>query len=743
MYEREMNGGGERTPERVNLNRDVLIPEMSFLAENPEAFGLVADACPLATKHLLIAANGCPAEGGGSIPSCEPESGGVDGLFEFYGDLLRRDVETETALQYAFGKNNMAREHPISRYCAVLAEVTALRVLGDQEEELGYAETLAQLNDELGWALHAFRQRIESKGEVEVTRDTAFEPTVGICRIREMGGGDYVVDVFAAGDFRVYLLDERGMAPLWTSATQALSPERNVGLTGKSMKFRHPSPFAVLLVSDSICALNAAEYRSLRNNPGLAWRYRMRLEDYFLRVLTDCVREHEFGDRAGRFFVGRSHGRDSASGALTVMKNVSYETFHLSCQNRLSSLGRQMELLPDGYDPKNLSPQMPREEAERRYLQRLLELSADLNDRLTNALRIQILKKYRQEEEGEPLPPPAEVPCYVRLNPDEISGAVRRLDRENREDRARIAENHKILREIFSEHWITLRPKLTAPNPKEEGCDGAVEVRPDGQAVGQPAGQPTGQVDHQIFETCEIMNRRLAEMKARRKGMMEEIKSLMAECLEVAEAESGDWVSGRAGWDSVAAWMEPLREELPARLARVEAEWQEDTERFRGLLTAYTAQREDLFHRDIAPKTGIFASQWEAILEGSLPDTEWERWRADLLEDPKTARFGELLDALRRVSAGTGVLLSRIRARAVENRAARELANQSALRIAALRGAAYEDADWGEEILAVMDSATRNAFHAAVSNWEHEKRRREQQKEAYEAYSAMYHAFGS
>ena len=47
---------------------EILRPEMAFLAENPEAFGLVPDACPLATKHLLIAANGYSAEGGEHFP---------------------------------------------------------------------------------------------------------------------------------------------------------------------------------------------------------------------------------------------------------------------------------------------------------------------------------------------------------------------------------------------------------------------------------------------------------------------------------------------------------------------------------------------------------------------------------------------------------------------------------------------------------------------------------------------------
>ena len=69
-----------------------LRPEMAFLAENPEAFGLVPDACPLATKHLLVAVNGHSAEGGVLSPVCEMQQPGIEGLQALYGDLLPRDV---------------------------------------------------------------------------------------------------------------------------------------------------------------------------------------------------------------------------------------------------------------------------------------------------------------------------------------------------------------------------------------------------------------------------------------------------------------------------------------------------------------------------------------------------------------------------------------------------------------------------------------------------------------------------
>ena len=450
----------------------------------------------------------------------------------------------------------------------------------------------------------------------------------------------------------------------------------------------------------------------------------MRLEDYFLRLLTDCVREYEFGERAAHFFVGRSHGRDSASGALTILRDgVTYETFHLQCQNRLSSLGRQMELLPDGYDPACVTAPDSRADIERRYLQSLLDGRADLKDRLTNALRLQILKKYEEDTVDVPLPP-EEVPEYQRLDTAEIRVAVRRLDVENREDRARVAENHKALRENFAEHWITLRPILMADGETEDSV-----------------ARVYGEGSDRIYDVCLGMNLRLAEMKARRRAEVEDLRELIARSLDVIQADGDDWICGRAGGDSLAAWMEPLQNELPTRLFGLETDWREDTDRYRSLLTAYTAQREDLFRRDIHPQNGGFASRWEAVLEGRLPETVWSEWREQLTASPETVGFGEFLDALHRVSKGTGVLLARIRSRAVENRAARELANRSDLRIAALRGAAYEDSDWGEEIIAVMDSSARDEFRGAIRRWQEDCTLAEQQKEAYEAYSALYTAY--
>ena len=722
----ERFGGAERNLAYTPTTSERLRPEMAFFAENPEAFGLVPDACPLATGHLLIAANGRGAEGGGVSPAYEPAYAGVEGLLAFYGDLIPSFQESELALRLAFGENSTVREHPVSRYCAVLAELTALRVLNGPAGKESFEATLSLLNIELRRALRALRKRFEALDQVEVIHDAVFEPSIGICRIREEGGGDYTVDVFSAGDFRVYLVDEQGMAPLWSTTTSAFSPDRGVGLKGKSLRIHHPAPLGVLLVSEGICALNAAEHRALRSNPGLIWRYRMRLEDYFLRLLTDCVREYEFGDRATRFFAGQAHGRDSASGALTILRDgVTYETFRLHCQNRLSNLGWQMELLADGYDPLHAPEQESRYRTEYAYLKKLLDGDPEWADTLTNALRIHILRRFEEGASEALVLPPEGVPEYKRLEHAELYKAFRRLDCENDPDRARIAENNAALRESLSEHWVTLRPLLMTEEPlvaADEAADAAAYRA----------------VSEEIYRVCLDMNRRLAEMLERRRGMVENIRTLMLGSLESAVIEGDDWACGRAGADSVAAWMKPLKEDLPELLGEMEACWREGTERYRSLLTAYTAEREDLFRRDADHDYGGFAACWRAMTEGRLPDETWDIWRERLADVPDAVGFGDFLDDLRQIAAGTGALRARIRARAAETRMARELANRSDLRIAALRGAAYEDPDWGDEIIGVMDSASRADFLAVVRGWQETCERMERQKETYDAYSSMY-----
>jgi uncharacterized repeat protein (TIGR02543 family) len=444
-----------------------------------------------------------------------------------------------------------------------------MNLLRGELQNASFDETRARLEAEIRGDLSSLENLFCLREGESLRGSEFFSVSVGACRIREIGEGDYVAEIFAAGDFRVYLLDEFGMAPLWHTDTPTLSPSNDEPLRGEALRFHHPDPFAVILVSESICALNAAEQRSLRSNPGLIWRYRMRLEDVFLRLVTDCVRDYEFGDRATRFFVGRSHGRDSASGAMTVLRNgISHETFRLHCQTRLSALGRLIELLPGGYDVQNVPVQESRTETEMTHIRGLLEQKPELADRLTNALRLHALDKFRAGEAWKVTELPADIPDYVRLEWKDIQKAYGILDQENLEDRTRIAENNRMLRECLSEHWITLRDVFSEPLDSEDTLIRDHET-----------------VSERIFHSCLDLNRRLAEMLQKRQATVIRLSDVLSDSLMTLEAEGNDWLCGRADADGMLAWARPLRREILEQMDRLEENWRADTQKGKAEVT--------------------------------------------------------------------------------------------------------------------------------------------------------------
>ncbi len=678
-----------------SISESVLTHGMSFLAENPEAFGLVPDACPAVTSDLLIAANGHSATGGAAAPTFPVEAGGVDGLFDtLFGGLLPHTDDSIRLLRRTFGESEGMQEHLVSRYCAALAEGVALRVLTGAAKGASPEQTCALLGDEIPKKLARLRETVCDDGLT--ARDGIFYTvSLGICRITARGEGNYTLDIFSAGDFRVFLLDVEGLHPLWLTDTPVLSPDSPAAPRVKSMELHHPAPFGILLLSDSVCAVNAAEHRALRETPGLIWRYRMRLEDQLLRIMTSCVREQEFGERAARFFTGRSRGRESASGALAILRgDASYEVFRAACQARLARLEDMISLMPEGYDPDSVVEQIPRADMEKNHLRRLLDGEAGLSDRVAEALRLCALEKLNRGNPPSELPLPEDVPDYRRLGFDEVWSAYRRYDVANDTDRARVAENRRILRDNLTDHWIILRPYFLSLSSVSES---------------EPC--------KRSYAACADMNGRLGRMLASRKEVLSRLDTLLSDSLTVLRTDGKDWLSGRAGDGSAAAWSQSLRDELPDALSPLLTTWKKESDRYRSLLSAYTYEREQLFRMDAETADGFFAADWQGISDGGLPDGRWEIL-AVCLNAPHMAPYRELLESLRRVSEGTGVLLSRIGARGAERRMARELANRSDLRIHALRASAYEDADWGEAVVSLMDPAMRREHHAAVRRWQ-------------------------
>ena len=696
-----------------------LLTGMAFLAENPEAYGLVPDACPAVTENLMLAVNGHGATGGAISPTYPVEAGGVDGLLDtLYGSLIPRTDENARLLRATFGEAEGMQEHPVARYCAALAEITALGILEGNARMASAEQICFMLGDEIPRKLARLRETVCSDG-VTPRDDAFFSVSLGACRVTPKGEGNYLVDIFAAGDFRVYLLDGEGLHPLWLKATSVLSLDPPPGM-GEPVHYGvdlyHPEPFALLLLSDSLCTLSASETRALRENLGLIWHYRMRLEDQILRLVTSCVREQEFGERAARFFTGRSHGRDSASGAMMILREgVSYEVFRSVCQTRLSRLEDVISLMPEGYDPTDIPVRIPREEMEEAHLRRILEREKGMSDRVSEAIRLCALDKLKRGNVGEVCPPPADVPAYRRLTWEEVYSTFCRYDAENHADRTRVDENRHILRDNLTDHWITLRPLLLKA------------------ALHTPT--PAAQ---RSYAACAEMGARLGRMLAERKKRLKTLDTLLSDSLTVLRADGTDWLEGRAGDGSMAAWTERLTGGLPAALAPVLTNWQTETEVYRSLLTAYTYERELLFRMDTHPEEGFFYRDWQSIQDGSLADTRWDLLGECLTEAPA---YRTLWESLRRVSKGTGALLSRIESRGAERRMARELASRPDIQLAALRASAYEDEDWGESVIAIMDPALRREHKDAVRRWQETRELTARRAEVYAAYSAAWNAY--
>jgi hypothetical protein len=307
------------------------------------------------------------------------------------------------------------------------------------------------------------------------------------------------------------------------------------------------------------------------------------------------------------------------------------------------------------------------------------------------------------------------VPQYRRLGWKEIYGVFRRYDVENDADCARVAENRRVLRENLTDHWIALRPHLRR----------ASEVIPS------PAAERS-------YAACEEMATRLSRMLTERKKRLQELDTLLAGSLTVLRAEGRDWLEGRAGDGSMAAWTGKLTDGLSAGLTPILTDWQADTEAYRSLLTAYTYERELLFRMDIRPDGGFFARDWSGIENGDLPDSRWDALRDSLAAIPA---YRDLWESLRRVSRGTGALLLRVEGRGAERRASRELASDREIQLAALRASVYEDGDWGESVVNVLEPALRREHKDAVRRWQETRELAARRAEAYAACSAAWSAY--
>ncbi len=706
-----------------------------FMSENPEAYGLVTDAYPVATGQWLVTAHGRSAPAGALPLTLSMEEG--------VGDLLRALSEgntcNESVLLHTFGASDAGREHPVARYAAALTELTVLDILSQTSEDTSFDELSMRIGTEVPCALYELRE-VVSHSRFPAFENDPFAVSLGVCRLQHKGDGAYMLDIFTAGHYNAYLVDADGMRPIDTPSAPILSPEGVTSsevsvaderaLVGKRIHLHHPAPFSILLLSGGATALNAAEERNLHVSPGLIWHYRMRLEAYLLRLLAACTQESEFEERASRFFTGRLQGRDSASGALLfVPGNGSFGSFRSDCMARLRRVEDLIALLPDGYDPARVTELPSREETEQGYIRLLLTRDSELVRRVNLALRDLALahiadmnKRDRPDKETGSLP-------FNGLSHEAVYEIFRLYDAENDEDRVLMSRNIRALREQFSAHWITLRPIMEAL------CSSDDVVSPETTRARDTA--------ERSYELCLSLNTRLGDRLTQRRQKVDSLKALLTNGASVLSSEKEDWICGRAGDSPFVDWAESLASDIAAAVEALLAD--RDTDRCRSLLSAYMTERETLFMTDTTAPHGFFADDWHAITEGTLSDERWTLMQETARESLAHADDGQaaqtyvaLIDALHQISTGTGVLCARIISRSADRRAAFDLAGRTEWQITAIRASAYEDETFGQDIHALLSDTQKKEYFAVLQRRQETLDLMTRRADAFAEYSVLY-----
>ena len=697
---------------------------LSFLSENPEAFGLVSDAYPVVAAEWTVAAHGGESESGApSLSLPFPLVGDVEALYDsIFEGILPRGPLTNAVLTATFGAAVGGQPYPLARYASVLSEALVTQIMADLPTDISPDELGRRLGQVVLRGLGGLRTNVE-RGAETTSSAVPYSVALAVARMRHVGDGHHVLDLFTAGDFRAYLLDKNGLRPLrMPEGDEIALGESTTALASRRVDLYHPEPFAILLLSSSTCAVNAAEQQSLRTIPGLAWRYRMRLEANILRILTSLSKESEFGARAGQFFTGRANGRDSASGAMLLrLGDAPFSAFRSDCLARLRHLEDMIALLPDGYDPARVPALPTRVENEHNYIRRLLEQEHGLAERTAEALRALALEKLYAPA-SEELPLPEDVPEMRRLSFEDVDAIYRVYDAENQDDYAHIEKNREMLKEQLSSHWVTLRPiLLTAGCPDDRDDDLHEETDND-----------------VAYASLLRLNARLSKYHAERARTMEEVASKLQKHTDILREHGEDWLHGAENDGRAALWADTAAADLSTALRSFADAYERTEDEYRYLLETYTAERANLFARDTDSTNGFFANDWENLLHGRLTDEQAKTYRSAIAAATEGNTYTALWDDLCVISRGTGARICRVQDRATDRRAVRDLSEKKEFRIAALRASAYRDPDWGEAVCDLLDTAHRASYFTMVRRWQETRELMARQASAYEEYRKLY-----
>jgi len=682
-----------------------------FLAENPEAFGLISYAVLCATEELLIATDGYAPRDGMQPPTFTVGGAGVSGLYDgLYEGLLERTEINDGILRMCFGESEGRQTHPIARYCSALVQALAYQTLSEARiyDVDAFADRLSgRLSEGLGDLRDTMRALVGPRPGSE----PFFSVSFSACRLETVGEGMYDLDIFSAGDFSLFLLDRHGMSPLWTKLSELLSEDSDCPLERHHLRLVHSEPFALILLSRSACEPVLSDRRGMAEHPGLLWRHRMRLEAQVVRFFAESPRLSDAAERATRFFEGRHMEGDSASGGFLIAGG-SYDSFRSQCQERARRLEDIIALFPMGYDPDHAAEETPREEAERAFVINAFDTRPRLLEKTKEALsqRVKALLKAGgdsdadgDEERDEDL-----------LTYDRVWRVFSVYDNENSDDRKSIKEHDRLIRDLLAEHWLSLRPLL---------CDSPV-----------PPSQATS------YEVALDLKRRISRLTAYRRKQMKQLEKRLSDSLESLRFQEDDWIYGRGGDDSVAAWLRGIGENLARASDDVGLEWQASSECLRGLQSAYTLEREKIFEGDAVSERGTWAQTYQSILAGELPPEQWRAYADAIAEELPT--FRELWQMVMTLSFRNRQLYRRIGGRAAERRTLQTVSETEHWQVSCMLGALREDKRW-EDCAGIADQGFRNEYKALMRRLQEERELILRQRDAFEIYLDMYQAYES
>lgn len=728
----------------------------AFLCGGASSYGLLTDAVPVATRRVLIAANGYAAGGGGRIPLYAACDGGIGALMQETFPMLRPGGVREDVLRMTFGDCTTKREYPLARFCAALAEAVGADYLitdhgnddyrGKIDSDSGAAaDNVPDTCRDMGTCLSRSLERLQvhlterdagaRRRQLQTIEPEYFGVEFCACRITpETGDGSYAVEIYAAGDFRLFLLDGDGLFPLWEQSTTRISPESGGTLTGRRMVLQHSSPFALLLLSDSVCS----PFRVNADGPTPVCS-RLRLEERLLRPILAASSEQDLGASMTLALADLASGETSVSGAVAVWAGSDFSDFQSVCSRRLHRVEEDLALLPNEYDPDGKREEIPCSEAERRFVRDLLENRPELLDRTVGVLERIVRKRLSQicqtgdeilyecpEKESLRTVPPegSEDPLRV-LTVRDVYGELRQFDAVNDGLREQVARSRRLMRGLLAGHWITLRPILCVP-----GAPGYTETT------------AREETDRQ-YGSCLELNRRLEKILQERRAGLAALREVMTRGLRLLDSEGDDWALGRGNPSACPDFLTRLDGEIPTLTHAVRAAWgnggQPDAgaqtwiraDHFVSLQTAYTAERENLFDRDA--KAG-FSATWASLLDGSFSDSDFRACRMSVVARAGES-FGTVLDVLKALADGVRRMQEQIAYSGAEGRCIRAVTDSFDWQFACVRGAVYRNDDWQEAVEAdLIDNATASAYRRVVTEWHEERSLTERRRSTYAAY---------